>query len=107
MAIFSLAPDVARRCTANVSYRLFVRAGSTSMFAQSTYGSILGTVHDASGAAIEGAQVTLTNEGTAAMRTESTDAGGNYAFRNIDVGVYKVAISAQGFQPQMMSAISD
>ncbi len=93
MARFSLAP-VWRA----VALRMFlivcvVASGSATALAQSTYGSILGTVHDASGAAIEGAQVTLTNEGTAAVRTESTDAGGNYAFRNIDVGVYKVAIS--------------
>ncbi|MGA8741887.1 MAG: TonB-dependent receptor [Terracidiphilus sp.] len=106
MAKFSLAP--AWRV---VALRMFlmvclVAPGTATAFAQSTYGSILGTVHDASGAAIEGAQVTLTNEGTAAVRTESTDGGGNYAFRNIDVGVYKVAISAQGFQPQAMSAIA-
>jgi hypothetical protein len=79
---------------------------STSAVAQSTFGSILGTVHDASSAAIQGAQVTLTNVGTNAVRTETTDATGNYAFRNIDVGVYKIVISAQGFQPQTMPEIS-
>ena len=78
---------------------------STSTIAQSTYGSILGTVHDASGAEIQGAQVTLTNAGTGATRMEITDADGNYAFRNIDVGEYKISISAQGFQAQTMSEI--
>ena len=50
--------------------------------------------------------MTLTNVGTAAVRTEVTDADGNYAFRNIDVGVYSVSIKAQGFQSQTMSSIS-
>lgn len=84
----------------------FVALVSATAVAQSTFGSILGTVHDSSGAALQGAQVTLTNVGTAAVRAEVTDADGNYAFRNIDVGVYSVAIKAQGFQSQTMSSIS-
>ena len=56
--------------------------------AQSTFGSILGTVRDSTGAMIENAQVTLINTGTTAAHTAVTDATGNYAFRNIDVGSY-------------------
>ena len=83
---------------------LMVSAGS--LHAQSTFGSILGTVRDASGAAIQGAQVTLTNLGTSAVRTETTDGDGNYAFRNIDVAVYEVSFAAQGFQSQTIKEIS-
>ena len=105
MAVFSLAPKWrAAALKVFLITCLFVLV-STSMIAQSTYGSILGTVHDASGAEIQGAQVTLTNAGTGATRTEVTDAGGNYAFRNIDVGAYKIAISAPGFQAQTMPEI--
>ena len=43
---------------------------------QSTFGSISGTVKDASGAAIAGAQVTLTSTGTGAMQTFTTDQNG-------------------------------
>ncbi len=85
---------------------MFVLLGAGPLYAQSTFGSILGTVHDASGAAVQGAQVTLTNEGTSAIRTETTDEGGNYAFRNIDVAVYNVALTAQGFQSQTLRGIS-
>ena len=84
---------------------MFVLLGAGPLYAQSTFGSILGTVHDASGAAVQGAQVTLTNEGTSAIRTETTDEGGNYAFRNIDVAVYNVAITVQGFQSQTLRGI--
>ena len=74
--------------------------------AQSTFGTILGTVHDASGALIAGAQLTLVNTGTGATRTAGTDSDGNYAFRNIDVGTYKLTITAQGFQTQTLPAIT-
>jgi len=106
MARFSLAPAWRASALRILFIASMVALGSTTVVAQSTYGSILGTVHDASGAAIQGAQVMLANVNTAAMRTEVTDDGGNYAFRNIDVGVYKVTISAQGFQSETMPEIS-
>ena len=73
--------------------------------AQSTFGTILGTVRDATGALIADAQLTLVNTGTAATRSAATDSDGNYAFRNIDVGTYTLTISAQGFQTQTLPAI--
>ena len=73
--------------------------------AQSTFGAILGTVRDNSGALVIGAQVTLTNSGTTATRAAVTDDNGNYAFRNIDVGAYKITIQGQGFQAQSFPAV--
>jgi hypothetical protein len=74
--------------------------------AQSTFGEILGTVHDSSGAVVEGAQVVLANTGTSATRTAATDADGNYAFKNIDVGAYTLTITATGFEKESLPAIS-
>jgi len=71
---------------------------SATLWAQSTYGTILGTVRDATGALVPGAQVTLANTGTSATRSAVTDAAGDYAFKNIDVGRYTVTITATGFQ---------
>ena len=68
------------------------------LMAQSTFGTILGTVHDSSGAVIPGATVTLTNAGTSAQRVETSDGSGNFIFSNIDIGVYKLTITAQGFE---------
>ena len=65
--------------------------------AQSTFGAILGTVHDSSGALVPGAQVILLNTGTHAQRTSQSDDAGNFAFNNIDVGKYKLSVSAPGF----------
>ncbi len=74
--------------------------------AQSTFGAIIGIVRDASGALVQGAQVTLLNTGTTAAHTEVTDSGGNYAFKNIDVGSYKLVFAATGFATESLPEIA-
>ena len=73
--------------------------------AQSTFGSILGTVHDSTGAVVEGAQVTLINTGTSAAHTAVTDSAGSYSFKNIDVGSYQLTFAATGFETESLPAI--
>jgi len=75
------------------------------ILAQSTYGTILGTVHDSSGAVVQGAQVTLANSGTSAKRSMASDTNGNYAFKNIEVGTYALMITAPGFEKESLPAI--
>jgi hypothetical protein len=74
--------------------------------AQSTFGAILGTVRDSGGALMPGVQVTLVNTDTTATRAMVTDANGNYAFANIDVGVYALTFSATGFEKESQPGIS-
>jgi hypothetical protein len=66
--------------------------------AQTFYGSIVGTVTDATSASVPGATVTLTNQGTSERRTTETDPRGNYQFVNLVPGVYRVDIEKTGFQ---------
>src|SRR5713101_5295233 len=66
--------------------------------AQTTYGSIAGTVADSSGAAISDAQVTLTNIGTAEKRVQQTGAEGLYLFPNLMIGRYRVDAEKTGFK---------
>jgi hypothetical protein len=66
--------------------------------AQSTFGSIVGTVKDSSGAVIPGATVMLTNSGTAAQRTVTTDQHGDYSLVNLNPGKYQITVSAAGFE---------
>jgi len=66
--------------------------------AQVDTGTILGTISDASGAPINGAKVTLTNEGTGAALSSTTGADGIYKFTPLKIGSYKVTASYQGFQ---------
>jgi hypothetical protein len=68
-------------------------------YAQSTFGTILGTVKDPSGSAVPMAKVDLTNAGTNAVRTTTTRQDGGYEFVSVDAGMYKVTVEATGFQP--------
>jgi hypothetical protein len=79
--------------------------GVAPVLAQSTYGAILGTVRDSTGALVPAAEVKLVNTGTMATRTTVSDAAGNYAFNNIDVGRYALSFSAAGFQTESLPEI--
>jgi hypothetical protein len=75
-----------------------VLSSGISAFAQSTFGSIIGTVKDQSGSVVPGATVTLVNQGTSATRTSMSSASGNYEFINLDAGTYQVSVAASGFK---------
>ncbi|MEO6725694.1 MAG: carboxypeptidase-like regulatory domain-containing protein [Blastocatellia bacterium] len=71
---------------------------SLSALAQSTFSTLVGTVTDPNGAVVSGATVTVTNNGTTATRTATTDSVGNYIIPNLDSGDYQIAIEAKGFR---------
>jgi hypothetical protein len=66
--------------------------------AQSTFGSVSGSVTDASGAAVPDTQVTLTNVGTSAKQTYTTGADGLYQFVNLNPAEYRVDFEKAGFK---------
>src|SRR5580692_10533875 len=66
--------------------------------AQSTFGSISGSVTDASGSAVPDAQVTLTNIGTSAKQTYTTGSDGLYSFVNLNPAEYRVEFEKAGFK---------
>src|SRR5690349_9825169 len=68
------------------------------LYSQVDTGSIVGTVTDPSGAVVSGAKVTLTNLGTNASLTTTTQADGSYKFTPVRIGNYKLDVTAQGFQ---------
>jgi len=69
-----------------------------SALGQSTFGSILGTVQDPSGAAVALCKVTIQNKGTSTQRAALADQTGNYVVTNLDPGNYEVTFEAPGFQ---------
>jgi hypothetical protein len=71
---------------------------SLSLYGQSTYGSISGSVTDTSGASVTDAKVTLTNLGTAEKRTQSSGADGLFNFVNLFPGQYRIDVEKQGFK---------
>ena len=62
-----------------------------------TEGSILGIVHDASGAIVVGASVTVTNTDTGLNYSVSTDENGYFQVLALPRGAYSVQVSSTGF----------
>jgi len=70
---------------------------SSTAHAQSTFGSIRGTVTDVSGAVIDGATVTAHSLDESADWQTTTSASGDFLFENLKAGHYKVTVSHPGF----------
>ena len=77
-----------------------------SLQSQTTFGSVVGTVADASGAAMAGTQVVLTNIGTNEKRTQTTNEEGLYQFLSIAPGQYSAEVSKPGFKRVLRSPIT-
>jgi hypothetical protein len=80
----------------SVAFALLLGYGIVS--AQSTTGTVVGTVKDASGAAVPGAVVKLLNTGTNAARSTMTSDTGSFQFPNLDSASYQLEIAAAGFE---------
>jgi hypothetical protein len=70
----------------------------TRLSAQTSYGSIAGTVTDATGGAISDAQVTITNVASGEKRVQTTGPDGLYNFVNLVPGTYKIEAEKTGFK---------
>ena len=61
-------------------------------FGQAVYGSILGTVTDPSGAAVNGAKVTVTSQTKNTSLADTTNESGNYSVTHLIPDVYSIRI---------------
>jgi hypothetical protein len=75
-------------------------------YAQSSNGTIVGTVLDASGAAIPKAKVTGTSKELGLQRVAETDAAGAYRLENLPPGTYSVKVEASGFSAYAVDGIT-
>ncbi len=74
--------------------------------AQVLYGSILGDIKDASGAAVPDAEVAVVNNGTGLARRGATDAVGRYNFADLPAGLYSLKASRTGFKVFEQKAVT-
>jgi hypothetical protein len=74
---------------------VFLTAISAS--AQTSRGTVSGTVTDPNGAVVAGANVTLTNTETTVSRATTTNDEGFYRFDAVDPGNYNVVVNSAGF----------
>jgi hypothetical protein len=85
---------------------LFALLVFTATFSVAQTASISGTVTDASGAVVEGAEVSVVNIDTSAARTVASGSTGAYAVTNLPVGNYRVEIKKQNFTTFRVNAIT-
>jgi len=71
---------------------------SSSAFAQSSKGIVVGTITDPSGAVVSGATVKITNQSTNVVRETKTSTEGGFRIDAVDPGIYKFEITAGGFK---------
>jgi hypothetical protein len=71
--------------------------------AQSTFGSIRGTVEDSSGAVVPGATITTHSLDDNSERVTTSNASGEFGFENLKAGNYKVVAHRDGFTDMVIS----
>ena len=75
------------------------------VMAQTTSGSISGTVTDASRAGVPGAQVTAINTQTGAQRASVTGGDGRYQLPGLPPGIYDLRVEKEGFNTIIQQGI--
>ncbi len=78
---------------------------ATPTLAQTTFGTILGTVTDPSGAVMPKVAVTVTNQGEGTAREVRSDAQGNYQAENLKEGLYTVRAQVAGFRETVLTDV--
>jgi Carboxypeptidase regulatory-like domain len=66
---------------------------------------IQGTILDASGAPVPGAQVAVTQTTTGVSRTASSGTDGTYVLPNLQIGPYRLEVSKEGFAKYVQTGI--
>ena len=79
---------------------------AATVAAQTTLGRLSGSVLDASGAALPGATITLTNDATNQVQTTVANESGVYLFPQVAVGSYKVEITLSGFKTATFTKVA-
>src|SRR5258708_16034112 len=90
-----------------IKIALLCVVGLAAAWAQSQSASqIQGTVQDASGSAVPGAEVRATQTDTGAIRTATTGDDGGYVLANLPIGPYRLQVSKTGFSTFVHTGIS-
>ncbi len=77
-----------------------------ALFGQSERGTITGTIHDASGAIIPGAKVSVTATATNSKQDYISNESGDYTASSLAVGEYDIRIEKEGFRPAELRGVT-
>ena len=72
--------------------------------AQTSRGTVSGTILDPSGAVVAGATLALTHTEAGVRRTSISNGAGIYRFDSVDLGRYEINVTQQGFRPFLATA---
>ena len=86
-------------------FTAFAFLGLKPLQAQVDTGSITGTVTDPTGAIVNNAKVTLTNEGTGTVLSVNAGADGVYDFSPVRIGSYRLEVAVQGFKTEVKTHV--
>jgi hypothetical protein len=98
-------PKIAVRWVGVVLLALVSMVVPSKLMAQG-YGSITGTVTDATGATVPGATVTVTQTGTGRTSTATTNSTGSFTFSTLPPAAYSLTVTGNGFKSYQQSGIT-
>lgn len=84
---------------------LSILVSSLPSRAQQTLGAINGTVTDSSGAVVQGAKVTVRNNGTNLELSRTSKGDGSFEFVDLPLGTYTVTFAKDGFKTEVHNQI--
>src|SRR5579862_8813303 len=79
---------------------------AASAFAQTTNGSLSGTVTDPTGARVPNVQATVQNVKTGVVLTDLTNEAGLYVFPSVQPGTYRLTAELPGFKTYVLNDIT-
>ena len=85
---------------------ILLMISSGQSHAQYENGSLFGTIRDASGSPVAGADVSIANTATGITTQTKTDGSGDYDVPQLRVGVYTITASAPGFSKAVAENIT-
>jgi hypothetical protein len=83
---------------------MFIVDGSAILLAQTSTGTISGTVMDSSGAVVPGVSITITNKATSSTRAVTANNDGLFSAPALPAGDYEVRAEVQGFRTEVRAA---
>src|SRR4051812_11595874 len=95
-----------RKASASLFLTLLLAMGSVCLWGQGqNTAQIQGSVVDASGAAVPGAEIKATQTATGVTRSATTAGDGGYVLANLPIGPYRMEVSKSGFSTFVQTGI--